>query len=785
MVLWLSADHAKRAFRLAGIGALLLSTILLALAAGRSETVRAQSASPPLHDQAATFVGSGACAECHKAERAAWLSSHHALAMQKADASSVLGSFDGAAFEKDGLKSVFKKDGGRFVVQSEALNGQATEFEIKYAFGVFPLQQYLIELPGGRLQAFGIAWDARPRETGGQRWFDLYPGQKLAPGTPLHWTGVDQNWNFQCAWCHTTNLNKNFDAASNRFNTQWIEIGVGCEACHGPGSAHLGWARGNDVQRASAPLKGFALSLSERRGVSWPMGDKGQAFRSTPLSAHTEVLVCAGCHSRRTQFSDDPKSVARFFDAFRPALLEAPLYHPDGQQREEVFEYGSFLQSKMYAAGVTCSDCHDAHSGKLHTDGGEVCAKCHAPERFNQPSHHRHVQGSAGAQCANCHMPATRYMGVDARRDHSFRVPRPDRTLTLQTPNACNQCHADKSPAWAADAINSWGVEPRGYQKFAEAFAGADRNAPDSATAIAEIVDGLGHSSIARASAIVRLRSLSSRASIKLAARAAAIDDPLVRLASIAVLAEADVETRRTTLAPLLEDKTRLVRMEAARALAGEAESALSAVERQRFEKALKEFTDAQTFNAERAESHANLGALHAARGEANAARAEYEKAIELDGTFYPATISLAELTRALGDEAGGETILRKALATSPAEGLLHHALGLSLIRQRRLVDAIGELAEATRLAPESARFAYVYAVALHDTGDAERARAKLEAALAQTPNDRDLLFTLAAYEAEAGDILAATKHALQLSKLAPDDGEAQELLQSLRQPEK
>jgi Flp pilus assembly protein TadD len=730
---------------------------------------------------AVSFVGSAACAECHAGETQSWRGSHHALAMQKADATSVLGRFDGASFEKDGARSVFSTKDGRYFVRTPGPDGKPADFEIEYAFGLYPLQQYLIALPNGRLQAFGLAWDARPKDAGGQRWFDLYPDRKLSPGDPLHWTGVDQNWNFQCAWCHTTNLQKNYDAASNGFSTRWSELGVGCEACHGPASAHVAWARLSDAQRATTPDKGFARSFDERRGASWPMNDKGQAFRSGPLKTHKEILVCAGCHARRAQFSDDPASVARFYDAFQPSLIETPFYHPDGQQRDEVFEFGSFLQSKMFSASVTCSDCHDPHSGKLRAPNDEVCAQCHAPQHFANASHHHHAQGSSGSRCVDCHMPATVYMGVDARRDHSMRVPRPDRTLSLKVPNACNQCHADKTAGWAAEAIKSWGVAPQGFQRFAESFAAADSGAPGATAALADVVDGGGQSALAGASALARVAVRPTREAVGLAAHALAIDDPLVRVAAIGVLAEAPVETRVGTLAPLLDDKTRLVRMQAARALAGEAESALSSTERARFDEALQEYVEAQLFNAERAESHANLGALHGARGEAEKARAEYERAIALDAAFFPAAIALAETARASGDEPGAEAILRTALAKNPEAGALHHALGLSLIRQRHTAEALGEFAEGAKRAPENARFAYVYGVALHDLGERDKALSSLREALGRFPNDGDILYALASYEIEANDAASAIGRLETLLRLEPQNEEARALLRSLQ----
>ncbi|MDH5265104.1 MAG: multiheme c-type cytochrome, partial [Betaproteobacteria bacterium] len=357
---------------------------------------------------APAFVGTEACTRCHEKAAQAWRGSQHDLAMQAPTPATVLGDFSGATFRKDGVTTTFARKGERFVIRTEGPDGKPAEFEVQYTFGVDPLQQYLLALPGGRLQAFTIAWDSRPKARGGQRWFHLYPKEKLRPGDELHWTGRQNNWNFMCADCHSTNVAKGYDAKADAYATTWSALNVGCEACHGPGSAHVAWAKAGTRGDAG---KGLTVSLGERKGVSWlPDAATGIAKRSAPRSTAREIEVCAQCHARRAQIAEGYHAGRRFLDHYRPSLLEADLYEADGQQRDEVYKWGSFLQSRMHAAGVTCTDCHDPHSGKTPAPASAVCARCHLPAKFDDPKHHFHQPGTKGAECTSCHMPARLYM---------------------------------------------------------------------------------------------------------------------------------------------------------------------------------------------------------------------------------------------------------------------------------------------------------------------------------------------------------------------------------------
>jgi Flp pilus assembly protein TadD len=698
--------------------------------------------------------------------------------MQVADEKSVLGNFANAKFAYAGTTSTFSRRDGKFFVNTDGADGKLADFEINYTFGVYPLQQYLIEFPDGRMQALSIAWDSRPKGRGGQRWFHLYPGQNIKAGDWLHWTSGGQNWNFTCAECHSTNLRKNFDASTDTYKTTWSELNVSCEACHGAGSNHVAWAKKQGPWQALDSTKGLALALDERKGVSWmPVAGSGNAQRSAPRGSSREIDTCARCHGRAARISDDYVHGKSPLDTHRLALLDDNLYWNDGQMRDEVYNWGSFAQSKMHAQGVTCSDCHDPHSLKLKAPGNAVCAQCHQPAKFDGPGHTHHAAGTPGAACSACHMPTTTYMVVDPRHDHSMRIPRPDLSVNLGVPNACNGCHTKQTAQWAADAIVKWnGQIAVGYQHFAAALRAESTGAPGARGALLALIDDKTQPAIVRATAVARMGRWMTPSMLPAVARGLNDSDALLRVAAVEALTNTDSAVRQRYLPRILGDPVRAVRVEAARALAGPAEAGLATEDRARFDSALAELVAVQNHNADRPEGRTGLGNLYAVRGNAEAAIAEYRKAIQLDPAFVPAYANLADLYRARGVDNEAETILRSGVAKVPDAATLHHALALVLVRQRRQADALKELAAAVRLDPGNARYAYVYAVALNDAGDSKRALKVLETALARQPYDRDLLSGLAFYTAQAGRRDEALRYAKQLVELDPENSEYAQL---------
>ena len=762
------------------LGGLLPAFIVFAVGLFSGGLSRAAVSAAPA--AAPAYVGAASCGGCHATETAAWKTSHHALAMQHATPETVLGDFNDTKFVHGNVTSTFFRRDGKFFVNTDGPDGTMQDFEVKFTFGVKPLQQYLLELPGGRLQALSVAWDTRAKADGGQHWFHMYPDEAIPHDDPLHWTGPQQNWNFMCAECHSTHLERGFDEATDTYKTTYSDINVACESCHGPGSTHEAWAKHETGWEAMAN-KGLPVALDERNGVTWELDPKtGNSTRSTPRTTTREIETCALCHSRRGPIWADIVAGAPIGDSHRVALLDDGLYFPDGQIHDEVYEYGSFLQSRMFHAGVTCSDCHDPHSLQLRAEGSGVCLQCHSADRYATAEHHHHPIGSAGAECASCHMPQRTYMVVDPRRDHSFRIPRPDRSVALGTPNACNQCHTDKTPAWAAEQVKAWYPTANpGFQTFAEALEDGNIGAPGARDHLFAVALDTSVPAIARASALERLDRLPSQAAVAQLKGLTTDPDPLVRRAAASAYVAAP-PTARGDLFALLDDPVRDVRLEAARMLADLPADGLTADQRARRDRGAEEYIASQRSNADRPEAHHNIAVIDVALGRYDDAEAELKKAIAVDPNFLPAAVTLADLYRGMGRDAEGEPILKAAIARQPDAPSGHFAYGLWLVRAGRHEEALAELKLAAMSGGADPRIAYVYAIALSDMGKPGDAIQMLRASLQRHPNDAETLLALAGFEKDAGMIDEARRHAARLAELEPDAPAVQALLLQLGQ---
>jgi Tfp pilus assembly protein PilF len=747
---------------IAGFGALVLHGRMLE--APRSASTGAAPAPAP---EGPRFVAAARCASCHPKQAEAHRASDHARAMAPATEQTVLGNFADAPFTHGGVQTrLFRRD-GKFFVRTDGPEGTPGEFEIAYTFGFRPLQQYLIPFAGGRLQALGIAWDTRERAQGGQRWFALHPSETLRPSDPLHWTGREQTWNYQCAECHSTNVRKGYSAQHNGYATTWSEIAVSCEACHGPGAAHVAWA---ERRAAGAPQEARALLVRLGRGAGqWVMKDpvRGIAEWSGAPRSSAEVDACARCHARRRPIVEPYAHGRPLLDTHMPAVLEDRLYHADGQIHDEVYEYGSFLQSRMFRTGVTCSDCHEPHSLALRAPANGVCAQCHAPARFDTTEHHRHKPGSPAAACVSCHMPSRTYMVVDPRRDHSLRVPRPDLAALLGTPDACSACHRDRTALWAAEQVRRWYGPTSSARRphFGPAIDAGRRGLAQAPAALARLASDRSHPGIARATALAMLAEYPSPAAAAAVLGALADTDPLVRAHALGALEALPPAQRERAAAPLLGDSVRAVRIAAARALADAPRGRLSAAQQGDLDRALAELVASERVTADRPESRVNLANLYSRMGRAAEAEQELRAALAIDSRFVPAFINLADLYRAMGRDSDGEQTLDQALRIAPEHADALHSLGLLRARQGRRGEAVELLRRAAKYRPDAVRFAYVHAVAVHDTGDARGAIAILEKAHRRRPANREVLAALVEYLRERGDTEAAARYDQRLTQ--------------------
>jgi len=719
------------------------------------------------------YTGRASCVECHKKEDDLWVGSHHDLAMDTATSATVLGNFENCEFRHNGqIHRMFRKD-GKFFVNTNGPDGKYEDFQVAYTFGYTPLQQYLVPFEGGKLQCLPIAWD-----TENKKWFHLgdtvYTGQIIKPDNWLYWTNQAQNWNGMCADCHSTNLQKNYDPATNTFKTTWSEIDVSCEACHGPASAHLEWAKLPEGSRAADVNTGLIV-------------------RTRNLDNKELLNVCARCHSRRSIMGDYENNNEDLLNYMIPQLITSPIYHADGQILEEDYEYASFTQSKMFEKGIKCSDCHDSHSVRTLKTDNQLCLKCHRPDIYDSPSHHFHkmqvpgltalinrgepeyVQGT-GSQCVNCHMVGRFYMGNDYRRDHSFRNPRPDLTSGIGTPNACNDCHKDKSVKWSQDYIEKWyGARKRPH--YGETFAAANKRDPK---AIPDLILYAGNELfplMVRATAVSMLANYNDTLSRK--AMEKALTDPasLVRHSAINGFNPVDIKSFEKLMKPLLNDPVKGIRIEAAIRLSVVPEEQLSEPVKKARREALREYADVNLYVSDFPGGRYNLGIMYANAGDLEKAAESYRMAIKTDNLFYMAKVNLANVYNQQGKNDEAEKLLREVLNENPQINQVYYSLALLLAEKGNIAESRTYFLKAAELIPEEPRILYNLGLLENSQGNKTAAEEYMLKAFNSDPGNYDFLYALCTFYLENKQNSKAEVFARQIIEKYPANPVGNQLL--------
>lgn len=726
-----------------------LSLILLTFSCKKDQYVSTRDYSASVREAHFTS-GSETCMECHQKEFSEWKNSHHDLAMQIANSTTILGDFNNAEFMSKGVNyKFFKKDDG-YYVNTEGEEGIYSDYKIAYTFGVYPLQQYLIEFPGGRYQCLLAAWDAKDK-----KWFYLLPNLEVHSDEWLHWTGGSMTWNTMCADCHSTNLHKNYDQSTDSYNTTFSIINVSCEACHGPSSEHVTFYKNQDK--------------ADYKGKEPPKLYMGKTVPPKEL-----VEKCARCHSRRSQLTKYFDYKGHYLDYYNPSLMVTPIYEPDGQIKDEDYVYGSFVQSKMYHNNVSCKDCHDVHSLKLKKQGNDLCLNCHEP-KYNTYQHHYHKLETDGALCVNCHMTGKYYMGNDFRRDHSFRVPRPDQTVAYGVPNACNQCHIDKSPQWAANFIKKTYGDKRPEHYSDKLLAGYHGDVE----AFYEVVSKKDNPEIIRATALGEYYNrINTQDQINKVLRFVNDSSALVRNETALGLGKMEGVDFSNNVQSLLTDSIRLVRISAARY---SNLRNLNLDNNPLYKKAQDEFMEELDMNSDFASGQHQIALYEQAKGNMQAANKAYRKALEIDNYFNQSRLNLAFLEYNNGNVKEAEKLYLKVIEQEPDYSYSYFMLGLLYNEKGDEENAMKYLELATKKQPFMERAYYNYALKLQEKGAYEKSIKVLNRALEFNPMGEGLLYVKLLAEMNTNKIKDAYNTCSKLIQLAPDNPNYQNILAEIK----
>lgn len=691
----------------------------------------------------ANALESSRCINCHTEQVQQWQHSDHGKSMDLATEKSVLGDFNNVTVTHYSQTArFFKKEDGFYASLSQQNHTQ--EYLISYVFGHFPLQQYLIETQEGRYQVFPFAWDSRDKSEGGQRWYPNYPDEDIAENDRLHWKQPLQNWNGMCADCHSTGLKRNFDTQTSTFSSHFDTINISCASCHGEMANH--YKTGGDAvsinasSRSASPMIApqkhaplSSLSLGEQKAMGqWLLKDGDKIARWHKLEDgelkpakrdNSFMDTCYGCHSLRSPLTDGINPEHAFLDQFTPSLLIPPLYFADGQIREEVYVYGSFLQSRMFEAGVNCIDCHNPHTMKVKVEGNGLCLQCHSAQAYEGEKHTNHPSDSEASQCVNCHMPTRTYMGVDARRDHSFSIPTPHVSEKTGAPNACLNCH-EADNAWVSKQLSKWYGRDSTLDSNEERYIAFIHGESMSKNEMLSLAHAKTLPVIKRATVLTTMASRVDGLTDRDLRPFIRKKEPLLRLAAAQAGRALPANERLKAYKGLLNDKYKAIRIAAVNNLIG------LGIDSAAFKHALNELTASNTINQWRGEGNLNQSLVEYQLGNIRQAETLLKQGIEADPFFEANYINLAELYRSQNKRSLEKETLENAVKAVPNSDLVYYSLGMLNIRLHDKPAAVKLFKKATELGPSNAQNWYIYALALDNMGKTQSAITVLKKAL-------------------------------------------------------
>ena len=719
----------------------MLIVLLLFLGIGTLMVQQCTPGSKELNPSAAVnkYVGDQACKSCHASQYNDWLSSDHFKAMQPANDSTVEGDFNNKSYTADGITSRFFKKDDKYFINTQGDDNKYHDYEVKYTFGYNPLQQYLIAFPGGRLQAARQDWDTKKK-----KWFHQYAGQKIPAHDWLHWTGNAQNWNTMCAICHSTNLQKNYNFEKDTYHTTYSVMTVSCESCHGAGLKHI------DYIKSSAYKNGEKVKNSYLQMVK----------NSSQL---TQINTCAPCHSRRSEISADKLVSSELMDDYIPQLPTKEFFYADGQANDEDYTYASFLQSKMYNRGVMCSNCHNPHSGKILFAGNQLCMQCHA-KKYDDFSHTFHQAGTIASECKSCHMPGKVYMGNDLRYDHTFRVPRPDLSVKYGTPNACNNCHSDKTATWTANAITKWYGQNRAYH-FAEDLIPASKENANSEGHIMHLLNDTATPAIIKATALYYLKDINTNNSAQTLIKELQDKNAQIRYQALRSLANFPVEVWLNVTGPALSDKVRAVRIAAADLYITIPPGQVPSAYYSAFSSAKNELEKYTLYQTDFATGDALAGDYYLKLNDYYNAEKFYLLGLKKDTAMNYARLNLSVLYNIKGENNKALKVLQDALLTDSKNDRIYFNMALLYNEMKNPVKAQECLAKAVALKTQNPRVYYNYGLLLEKDNKINEAVTMFAKGLGLSPLDADLNYALCLLYVQSNQINKAKQYALVLKK--------------------